>query len=1079
MSALQKTNRLLQIFLGAFLLIAFRIWHLAVVQREEKLIESQKPKRRTFVQKAQRGAIYDRFGIPLAQSRICYNASIYYCQIAQIPSLGWTVQKGKRKRTYPRREYILKLSQMLAKELDMDQDRIADLIHSKASLFPHLPFTIRSNLTEEQHYRLKGLEREWAGLCSETSSERYYPMGRCASHLLGHLGAISQNEYVTIAKELDLLYQMIADGNEESCITNRYQELRKKAYAINDFVGKTGLEKFYEERLRGFSGKKIVEIDQKGNKLRELENREPIAGESIILSLSAELQEFCESLLIHNEKTRDGRSLGLDPETKKRTAFKQPWIKGGAIAAIDPNTGEVLALASTPRFDPNDFILSSNRQEKIQRLHRWQESETHIASIWEGREPLFREREGSEEEHWLTWDGYLDEILAKNGPLRALWSRIDNLKSAIELQEDFDELLYYANNPKPLDLLNALFADGEQSETSVQIQQALTISEPDSGLAKKRLVRHLEGLSHFGDQLFALDLCRMAVYSPAFTDELIEKIGSIRIADHYRFSQTLRQGEEIVRHRTREQFRKKEFKSWRAACFKEDLFEKRKEEKRRGLYAKPYLDYLDQKEEELFHFLWQKIGPSLLAAYIKEDLSFLSPEALEYFDVSLLGLSFWLPLRAVAEQLDSLLCMQWLKTMRPYRELTRPLLGSYVSLRGKREEQTEKELAAAFYPKNGFSYMRSHAFQSPSPLGSIFKVITGYEALRQKGSSACNFALFDQIHFDATKKMLIVGTGLDRKPFYRHYKGGRLPRSHSLNMGRIDLHAAIEQSSNPFFAILAGDFLKEPNDLAQAAGQFGFGEKTGIDLPSESKGRLPKDLNENRTGLYSFSIGQHTFLSTPLQAAAMLGALSTHGDLLSPKLARFFHSTQPQRDLLSSEDFFAKEELAYLGIDFSLFSSNERRSMKQSRLVENEPSIRRKLAISPWIRSTLFESMDRVVWGDRGSARSGAIKEFYGKPFLLKQYLALKHQMIGKTSTSEVLDRLYSNPSAKACMYKHIWFGALGFEATSSYDKEEIWRHPEIAVVVYLRYGDGGKEAAPLAAQVIHKWRELKRSSTK
>ena len=88
-SPLQKSNRLLQIFLGAFLLIAFRIWHLAVVQREEKLEEAQKPQRRTIVQQAERGSIVDRFGIPLATNRICYNASIYYSQFTQIPSVVW------------------------------------------------------------------------------------------------------------------------------------------------------------------------------------------------------------------------------------------------------------------------------------------------------------------------------------------------------------------------------------------------------------------------------------------------------------------------------------------------------------------------------------------------------------------------------------------------------------------------------------------------------------------------------------------------------------------------------------------------------------------------------------------------------------------------------------------------------------------------------------------------------------------------------------------------------------------------------------------------------------------------------
>ena len=89
MTPLQKTNRLLQIIAVAFLLIGFRIWHLAVIQREEKLIEAQRPQRRTQVLRADRGNIQDRFGIPLAVNRICYTASVCYNELTQIPSSGW------------------------------------------------------------------------------------------------------------------------------------------------------------------------------------------------------------------------------------------------------------------------------------------------------------------------------------------------------------------------------------------------------------------------------------------------------------------------------------------------------------------------------------------------------------------------------------------------------------------------------------------------------------------------------------------------------------------------------------------------------------------------------------------------------------------------------------------------------------------------------------------------------------------------------------------------------------------------------------------------------------------------------
>src|SRR3990167_8629699 len=127
-----RANRVLKGILIAFLIIVLRIWHLGVVQREEKLLESERPKQRTIILKANRGTICDRFNIPLAINRICYNAAIYYGQIAQIPTISWqTGESGKRVRIFPRKEYIRNLSEILSRALQMDADRIEDLIHSK------------------------------------------------------------------------------------------------------------------------------------------------------------------------------------------------------------------------------------------------------------------------------------------------------------------------------------------------------------------------------------------------------------------------------------------------------------------------------------------------------------------------------------------------------------------------------------------------------------------------------------------------------------------------------------------------------------------------------------------------------------------------------------------------------------------------------------------------------------------------------------------------------------------------------------------------------------------------------------
>lgn len=975
MSMASKTNRVLGIFLLCFLAIILKVWHLEVIQREEKLLEAQKPQQRTILVRANRGTISDRFDIPMALNKICYNAAVYYGQIAQIPTIAW---KGQHK-TYARKEYIRELSSVLAKNLSLDAGRLEDLIHSKAALFPHVPFIIKADLSEEEHYRLRMLEKDWPGVYAEIASKRSYPLGKTACNLIGSMGAISQKEYSAIAQELCEL-QMAADlyELEES---NRLTELKEKAYAINDLIGKTGIESEFEEELRGFFGKKIFEVDQKGRFVREIAGKEALPGKHLVLSISSELQQFAETLLSQDEKTRDGRSLGLDPADKTRKIQKQPWIKGGAIVALDPKTGEVLAMASYPRFDPNDFIKGGNA------ANRWLENERFIGALWDGTEVLARERGRKEETQQLSWEFYLDCVLPKEGPVRAAFNRIDDVKGAIQLQEDYEAMLYFtrAKLPVPTDVQKRLDAINLSSQ----------------------------------DKAFAADLCRIAVYAPAFTDALIAQFGSMKLSAYRSLSQAFQRHEALVRKRAQEEFHRGAFREWREREQKAFLSEKRKEEKERKTYARPYIDYLDRKEKELFAEHWEEVRLSRLV----------SPEFPE----------------------------ELIRTFRSFSQLTRPLLGKY------KKRQTEKDLAAAFYPAGGFGFSRSFAFESGVPQGSIFKLVTAYEALRQ----GKQLTLIDELSQQG------VAYSVNRTLYPRFYKGGRLPRSASTSIGKIDLLGAIEQSSNPYFSLLAGDYFDDPEDLAKAAKLFGFGEKSGIDLPREKRGNIPSDLKTNRTGLYSTAIGQHTLLSTPLQTATMLAAIANGGKLLKPKIVKEIVGLHPNRQPLSAfaaSSYFAKEELNAIGIPFPLFTALQPRNPIAA---ENEQptEIKRLIPMDARIRNALLEGMDRVVSGPKGSARPSAIKALLSNPLLMRDYLALQHQMVGKTGTAELVCNFSANPSSPAQVYKYIWFGATSFTDTKHTD-------PELVVVVFLRFGDAGKEAAPLAAQVIHKWREIKKKSS-
>jgi len=983
MTTTSKTNKVLGIFLIAFLSIVLRVWHLAVIQREEKLIEAQKPQKRSILLRADRGTICDRFNIPMALNKISYNAAIYYSQITQIPTITWKKSpEGKQLKVYARKEYVKNLATTLAKTLDLDPVRVEDLIHSKAALFPHVPFIIKTNLTEQEHYRLKMLEKDFVGIHAEIASKRHYPLGKIGCGIIGTMGAISANEYLSIAQEIKELETLTVPSEQDQI---RLAELKEKAYGINDLIGKTGIEAQFEEELRGFFGKKIFEVDQKGKFLKELSERKQVPGRQVVLSISSELQEFAEQLLANDESTRDGRSACYDRTLKVKKKQKQPWIKGGAIVALDPKTGEILAMASYPRFDPNDFI-SSNKE-----VNRWLENENLIGSIWDGHEVLIRERGLSllEEKQPLSWDFYLQSILPEEGPLRDFLKRVNNVKGAIEIQESYEALSYFTkrNLPVPEDVQSRVDATNLSAD----------------------------------DLVFAADLFRTVIYAPAFSDELIEEIGEMPLSQYMSLCQAFQKHEGKVKKIAEEEFRKNEFSFWRSEHQKEFLSERRKSEKERKSYAKPYIDYLDKKEKELFSLYWEeKRIPLLVTEAFNEDL---------------------------------------IRTFRSFSDLKRPLLGKYRRLRNYKKGQTEKDLAAAFYPREGFGFSRSFAFQSAAPQASIFKLVTAYEGLRQ----GKDLVIIDEFSKNG------VAYNLNKVPYPRVYKGGRIPRSAAMRIGKIDLQTAIERTSNPYFSILAGDCFNDPEDLADAARLLGFGQTSGLELPRENKGKVPTDLKTNRTGLYATAIGQHTLLTTPIQTALMLSTLANGGQLLKPKIVKSTIGLTPDRHPLGpfvGTTYLVKNELSSMGIHFPLFTAAQMCNPLTAHF-ECTTEVRNQIPMTTQIRKTLLDAMDRVVWSPKGSSRPTAIKGLLRNQAVKKGFLSLKHQMVGKTGTAEIVCNLSANPSNPSELYKYIWYGAISFN-------DLIHEDPELVVVVFLRFGDYGKEAAPLATQMIHKWREIK-----
>lgn len=1131
----EKANRILNCILIAFILIVLRIWHLAVVQYESRLAEARKPQRRVIIEPSKRATIRDRFNAPLAINKIHYQAAILYSQMKQIPSVIWEKNSlGKRSKRQKRKEYIKDLSVLLGNELGLDPESLEDLIHAKGAFYGHLPLIIKEEISEKEYYRLKMLENQWPGIHVQRIPKRDYPKGKVAADIIGYMGAIDRPQYELVLQEIQSLEAFIREreaGEDPplpSGITDPYharkrlRELRERAYSIHDYVGKTGIEKRFEMQLRGFHGRKSYSSDAKGNFLREMPGgREPISGQRILLTISSELQEYAEKLLAQNERIREIRVSGQEAESEE--SKKHPWIKGGAIVAMHPQTGEILALASYPRFDPNDFINSGgeSQAQKRSNIIRWFEAETHVGEIWDQKRLLERERfddkadQYFEESLLMNWDNYLDFILPSINPVRIEMRKIRAISQVIELDKMAEYLLSIHGSQNLYWIFNSLYKEdphqqhgGKPSkEVEEQISSSMKEHAQEILAIKKNLDKYFSSLTKNYDKVLFLDLCRLIADSKRFSGSLIEKVGNQTLSFYRDASAAGVHIGDIVKSMTKELFHEIHFKAWRNAHEKEFLKSKRLEEKANKIYPKPYIDYLNRREEEMFQDFWSSNKWNFLTAFLTgRHETFSETELTGYFQHLLAwheelnkGAHSVLPwrdkyllLKNAVSSLTLDQTIEYLKTLRGYADLNRPLLGRYRSLRKEKRNQFEKHLAGGFYPANGFGYGRSQAYRQATTQGSLFKLVTSYEALTQRYQSLVEIGagispaslnpLEITDHIFKKGKELCVGYTQDEKPIPQLYKGGRLLKSVSRNLGKLDLLKALETSSNPYFSLLAGDVLNSPKDLEKAARSFGYGACTGIDIPLEISGKMPADLETNRTGLYAMANGQHSLVVTPLQTSVMLSAIANKGKVLKPKIV----SLTAGRQFTEKEDPFQplpnfpyEESLGFVGIDFPLFSAIHLRS--QNRKVEYLPTVvRQELFMPDLVQRMLLEGMRRVVQKQVKEGLSHLSRIYREYPEAISDLIDLKDQMLGKTSTSEVLENLSLDLEFGTQMINHVWFGAVAYpENVVDHDHETLLYknelgEPELIVVVYLRYGAWGKEAAPIGAQIIKKWREIK-----
>jgi penicillin-binding protein 2 len=199
-----------------------------------------------------------------------------------------------------------KLINELAEIVDIqakDRKRFRKMLDENKG-FESLP--IRNRLSDEEVARFAANRYRFPGVDIRARLFRQYPLGISSSHVLGYIGRINERDL---------------EGIEEAGIAANYRG--------TDHIGKTGLEQSYERDLHGITGSEQVEVDAGGRAVRVLARTAPVSGNNLALALDAKLQEVVEK------------------------AFGD---RRGALVAIDPKTGGLLALVSMPGYDPNLFV---------------------------------------------------------------------------------------------------------------------------------------------------------------------------------------------------------------------------------------------------------------------------------------------------------------------------------------------------------------------------------------------------------------------------------------------------------------------------------------------------------------------------------------------------------------------------------------------------------------------------------------------------------------------------------------------------------------------------------------------------
>lgn len=345
-----------------------QLFNLQIVHGEEYREQSERRLVRETDTYAPRGDIFDRYGKVIATSKVGYSVQIYKTKIENdklndvLLEVATILEKNGdsyydsipidyETMTFTKSESSIKTwkkNNKIDEEATVEDvisffknkykiektelEEVRKIIALRYELSTNVytsykPVVLAKNLSSESMMEIEEKNAVLSGVDVFSQPIRSYVAGSTASHVIGYIGKISSSEY---------------------------EKYKDDGYSLNDYIGKTGIEATFEKYLRGTNGSKRLEMDSYGRISNEEEITESSMGNSIVLTLDLDLQAMTETVLENMiKKIHDGGFSNI----------KYDDARAGAAVVLDVKTGEVLAMASYPNYNPEEFVDGISNEE--------------------------------------------------------------------------------------------------------------------------------------------------------------------------------------------------------------------------------------------------------------------------------------------------------------------------------------------------------------------------------------------------------------------------------------------------------------------------------------------------------------------------------------------------------------------------------------------------------------------------------------------------------------------------------------------------------------------------------------------